>query len=589
MSAARNTKLDGPTGVSPRVLVGQLLWPHRAAVLGLSFVSFVGGVVEALFLVVVTRTALAISAGKSSTGLVEGWTLPINATLGALVGLLVVRLALAMYGVSKSTRLSLAVLTTLRRRLGGSFLRSSWTTQHAEPAGQLQTLAGFALSAGSVVGSFTQALAASMSLAALLTTAVLIDPIATGVVVVALVVLGSVLAPLRSRIRARSRLSAAANIEYNRALAELGALGLEMQTYGVRGEFIERVDRLSEDDARARQRSGFIQGALTPVYTTLAYGALLVGLSVAALVGVKELSAIGAVMLVMMRSLNYGQALQSSSVSLVASLPQLERVNATMMRYEEDVAPDGDVTVSGLGRIEVDGVSFAYDPDQPVLRDITFQIEHGEVVGVIGPSGAGKSTLVQLMLGLRSPLRGVVRVAGTDLRHVSRDSWRGQVAFVAQDAHLLTGTVAENVRFFRLDIPDEAITQALTRANLLDEIKQMPDGLDAHLGERGSRLSGGQRQRLSIARALATDPKLLILDEPTSALDTRSEAMIREAVSALRGGVTVVIIAHRMSTLDICDRIMVLESGVLTAFDAPHALRARSDFYRHAMDIAGMS
>jgi len=160
---------------------------------------------------------------------------------------------------------------------------------------------------------------------------------------------------------------------------------------------------------------------------------------------------------------------------------------------------------------------------------------------------------------------------------------------VAQDANLITGTVAENIRFFRDDIDEDAVRDSAARANVLRDIDALPEGFDAHLGERASRLSGGQRQRLSIARALAGDPALLVLDEPTSALDGRSEGLIRDTLGELRGKVTVVIIAHRMSTLDICDRIMVIEDGRLTALGTPGDLARDSDFYRNAMATAGIA
>jgi len=163
------------------------------------------------------------------------------------------------------------------------------------------------------------------------------------------------------------------------------------------------------------------------------------------------------------------------------------------------------------------------------------------------------------------------------------------VAFVAQDANLVTGTVEENIRFFREGISDEALRESTARANILSDLEALPEGFQTHLGERGSRLSGGQRQRLSLARALAGNPELLVLDEPTSALDGRSEALIRDTLGTLRGRVTVVIIAHRMSTLDICDRIMVIEGGCLTALGTPAELARDSEFYRKAMATAGIA
>ena len=158
-----------------------------------------------------------------------------------------------------------------------------------------------------------------------------------------------------------------------------------------------------------------------------------------------------------------------------------------------------------------------------------------------------------------------------------------------QAAVLFTGTVAENIRFFREGLDDDALRRAAAQANFLRDISALPQGFDTHLGERGSQLSGGQRQRLSIARALVGEPDLLVLDEPTSALDGQSEALIRKTLVDLHGRVTVVIIAHRMSTLDLCDRIAVVEDGRLTGLGTPEAVRATNAFYREALAVAGLT
>ena len=579
-----------PRDPGHRRRVWALVRPHRAQVATLSIMSFLGGAVEAAFLVVVTRVALSVADGKKSTGLLAGRTVSIGSAIWAAAGLLVVRLVLALFAVSSATSLSIDAETILRRRLADAYLNASWATQQAEPTGQLQQLVtGFSSSAGQVVSSFTGTIAASLNLAALIAVALLVDPIATLVVVGALAVLGSILGPIRRRIRLRSRESAVAQMEFANSVSELGALGLEMQTFGVRHRFVSRIGDLIGVEAGARRRTTVLRGALSPVYTTLAYGALILALGIAALVGVGELTSLGAVMLVMMRSLSNGQQLQVASGSLMASLPFLEHLDTTLERYETDRATSGEVQLTQLGSIVAEHASFYYQADRPVLHDISFRIEPGEVVGVIGPSGAGKSTLVQLLLGLRNPTEGTISVCDADLRTVNRGSWAQRVAFVAQDAQLITGTVAENIRFFRDGIDDASLRRASKEANIAADIDKLPGGFDAHLGERGSQLSGGQRQRLSIARALAARPELLILDEPTSALDVNSEALIRATVSELKGSVTVIIIAHRMSTLEVCDRIMVIEAGRMMAFGNPQALREGNDFYRIALELSGMT
>jgi ABC-type multidrug transport system fused ATPase/permease subunit len=153
---------------------------------------------------------------------------------------------------------------------------------------------------------------------------------------------------------------------------------------------------------------------------------------------------------------------------------------------------------------------------------------------------------------------------------------------------LVAGTVADNIRFFRDGITQQQIEHAARLANLHDDVMRWPEGYDREVGERGSHLSGGQQQRLVIARALVEEPDVFILDEPTSSLDVRSEQLIRTTLDSLRDRMTIIIIAHRLSTLDICDRIMVLIDGQLKAFDSPDSLEASNDFYREALVISGM-
>jgi ABC-type multidrug transport system fused ATPase/permease subunit len=565
-----------------RTLVG----PYKWRLVALATSAFAAGVSEALFLVIVTRVGLSVADGEDATGLVAGWTVSIGEAVAVGAALVVARLLLGLAVASLSTGLTAAARADLRHRLAGAYLHASWAVQQAEPSGRLsQLLTAFTNESVSVVTSLSTSLAASLSLLALIAGAMWVDPASTLAVVAALVVLGAVLAPIRRRIKARSKVAASAQLGFASSVSELGALGLEMQTYGVRDQFAGRIDELIRQEVRARRRADALKAALPVVYTSMAYLAVLGGLSLAG-VGDGDLAELGAVMLVLLRSLTYGQQLQVASANMLHAIPFLDRLDQTVASYESDVASGGPVRPESLGAVEARRVSFSYVGDRPALSDVSFRIDRGETVGIIGPSGAGKSTLVQLLLGVRDPTAGSVLVDGVDLREVDRAWWTDRVAFVAQDAHLFTGTVAENIRFFRDGITDAALRTAAANAHVLADIEALPDGFDAHLGERGSQLSGGQRQRLSIARALAGGPELLILDEPTSALDVRSEALIRQTLTELHGGSTVVIIAHRLSTLQVCDRIFVVEGGALVAAGSPAELRSDNEFYRHSLELS---
>ncbi|WP_245618319.1 ABC transporter ATP-binding protein [Knoellia aerolata] len=557
----------------------------------LGIVTLLGALLEAGFLVLLTATLLGLANGETDVGPVLNVTLPITVALALAAGAVTVRLLLSVVGVRMSAILTSEVSMARRRRLARSFLHADWATQQAEPSGRLQELlTSFVSRVTLAVLAITQALTALLSLLAFLGTGVLVEPLATLAMIVALTVLALVLAPVRRRIRTRAAEWARMNLEFASTVSELSSLGQEMQTFGVRERVVDRVDALTVRNAEEQRVVQTLNGVLTPLYTFLAYIAVIGGLLALSSIGVSDVAAVGAVMLLLLRSLSYGQQLLAVSGQLTTSIPFIEGLDKTAARYEAAAAPDGEARPDRTAPVEVDRVSFAYTTDRAsALTDVSLRIGVGETVGVIGPSGSGKSTLAQLVLGLREPTTGVVRVAGVDLRTVDRDWWTQRVSFVPQDALLLTGTVAENIRFFRDGIDDDALRRAARKANILADIEALPQGFDTHLGERGGTLSGGQRQRLSIARALVGSPDLLVLDEPTSALDGHSEVLIRDTLATLHGDVAMVVIAHRMSTLDLCDRIVVIEHGRVTADDEPQALRERSGFYRRALAMAGIA
>lgn len=575
-------------------LRGSVLWAlavrYRGTMVLLAVLSFVGALLEAFFLVVLTGVAMALVGGTGLVGPLLGVSVTIGQALGIAAVCLVTRLALTLIGIELSARFTATVTTDQRSRLAHAYLRTSWATQQSEPAGRLQELlTSFVGRMSSTAATLTGLVAALLSLLAFLATGLAVDPLATLAVLVALLLVGAVLRPLRDRIRRRSHAAADAGLAFANAVSELGALGLEMQTFGVQNHFIGRIDDLTHRNTRTQKTVQVLGSVLAPLYMTLAYAAVLIGVAVLSVIGFDDLAAIGAVLLLMLRSLSYGQQLSTLAGQLASTHPYIELVGTTLARYEAEHADDGTAIPSAVTPLTLDDVTFGYAPDRPALRDVTLTIEAGEVVGVIGPSGAGKSTLAQLLLGVRPPDAGVVRVAGVDLRTVQRRWWTRRIAFVAQDPLLFTGTVADNIRFFREGLSDADLRHAAASANVLADIEALPGGFATHLGERGSQLSGGQRQRLSIARALVGGPELLVLDEPTSALDGQSEALIRDTLAGLRGRVTTVIIAHRMSTLDICDRIIVIEDGRVTAYGTPAELQRDSAFYVNALAIAGIA
>lgn len=570
--------------------LGGLLAIHRGTMLLLASVSFVGALLEALLLVIITAMGVALAASTTVVGPVLGHLLPLNTALVIAGGVLVVRLGLNMTGSSIAARLSATVTRRQRMVLTHAYLDADWPTQQGEPPGRLQELlTSFVSRTNQTIMMLTQAITAFLSLLAFVGTGIAVQPISAIAVIAVLLLVATLLIPLRQAIRRRSVTLSNESLAFASTVSELGSLGLEMQTFGIQHQLTDRIDELNRLTAYHQRRVLALSGALSPVYIAVAYTALLGGIAALAALDFGDLTVIGAIMLLMLRSLSFGQQLASAWGSLAANAPFLDHIEEAVNRYQATPAPSGAVTPRSATPIEAVDVSFVYPNGQMALRHARFKIEPGEIVGVIGPSGSGKSTLAQLLLGLREPTSGAVLACGTALRQVDRNWWTDHVAFVAQDALLFTGTVAENIRFFRGGFDAPALHEAAAKAHILDDIQALPNGFNTRLGNRGGQLSGGQRQRLCIARALAGRPEVLVLDEPTSALDGRSEALIRKTLETLKGQTTVIMIAHRMSTLDICDRIMVIEGGRVTGFDAPSVLLERNRFYRYALRGAGIT
>lgn len=223
---------------------------------------------------------------------------------------------------------------------------------------------------------------------------------------------------------------------------------------------------------------------------------------------------------------------------------------------------EADSTVKFNEKVEVKNVLWQYSKgNSPVLTDTSIVLNKGESIAFIGASGAGKTTLADIILGLLKPQKGSVYMDGMDVFAMQK-TWAGIVGYVPQSVFLLAGTIKDNVAFGMRDFTDEEIWNALEKAQLADFVKTLPEGIDTYVGERGVKLSGGQRQRIAIARALANKPEILVLDEATSALDNETETAIMESIDSLQGQITMIIVAHRLTTIRNCDRIYRIGDGI---------------------------
>ena len=237
--------------------------------------------------------------------------------------------------------------------------------------------------------------------------------------------------------------------------------------------------------------------------------------------------------------------------------------------------------------LNVNNVSFEYTKDQAVLRDVTLEISVNQTIGIVGPSGSGKSTLIDILLGLIDPYEGSISVDGHPIGLHKKRAWQNSIGFVPQTVFLTEANILENIAF---GLPKEKIDLkrvglAIELAHLGDLIAQLPNGLYTKVGERGVQLSGGQRQRIAIARALYFDVDVIVFDEATSALDGESEKMIMDAIHDFHGSKTIIMIAHRLKTVERCDAIFLLENGAITDSGSYSDLLIRNERFRNMSQL----
>ena len=260
----------------------------------------------------------------------------------------------------------------------------------------------------------------------------------------------------------------------------------------------------------------------------------------------------------------------------------MERVFEILDTHAEIADAPGAVELPLVqGHVRAEGISFSYDTRQPVLSDVSFEAKPGELIAIVGPTGSGKTTIINLLHRFYDPTAGRLTVDGHDVRDVRLDSLYRQIALVPQETILFGGSIRDNIRYGREDAPEEDIIAASQGAHAHEFIVEFPDGYETIVGEKGVNLSGGQRQRVAIARAILKNPRILLLDEATSALDTESERLVQEALERLMVNRTTFVVAHRLSTIQRADRILVLNKGKIVEEGSHAALLEKQGIYHY--------
>ncbi len=388
------------------------------------------------------------------------------------------------------------------------------------------------------------------------------------------------------RIRALSYRERESNAVVSQSMQEAISGAEVVKSYATERKEVAKVSGKLRDVINAR----ISKYVLITMASTFMRGAMFAMLLVIMVVGAHDIQAGRMTLGDYVTFLSYIVFLSAAVNTLFYTYLTFQPVFASMDRLKEmfSIAPEfewdeKDKPLQKPGRVDgairFEGVSFAYEPGKPVLRDVSFAVRPGETIALVGHSGAGKSTLVSLLLKLYVPGAGRITLDGTDLNELNHAWLRQQVSIVSQDIFLFNDTVENNIKYGRPEASRDDVARAAQKAHIHDFIASLPRGYETLIGERGTKLSVGQRQRISIARAFLKDTPILILDEPTSAIDPETEMYLKESLDQLKRGKTTFVISHRMSLTHIADRIVVIEDGRVAQVGTHAELAGKEGIY----------
>lgn len=510
-----------------------------------------------------------------------GLPFTLGSILVALGALVLFQAVLKYWRMILVSRITTGFVAWMRTRAMATLLNTDISYFHQEKLGTLaNTLTTQPTQAGATLFAFTELFATLGIITAYLVAAFLISPVLAAV---AFGIMLIITLSMQFHIR-RAKMFGGLLVERNNDLHTSAVESLS----GIRVIKSFVLERLRGEDFRRkaqgvgdttfrleRNRSQIIVLQETALFGLV--GAIVyVGVSVLNL----DLAVTVALLFILYRLAPRISNMNNLRQTLASAMASLRNVEATISQSSVTAIPNGTKPFVKLhGAIELENVSFSYNDGMQVLQDANFAIENHKITALVGTSGAGKSTLIDLILRYYDPLQGRMLVDGVDLRELDLVSWRKSIGIVSQDIFLFNDTVANNILLGQTGATMEQVVDAAKRAYAHDFILQMPQGYDTPIGDRGWNLSGGQRQRLALARAILKEPQILILDEATSSLDSESEQLIQNHIRAIRGTCTILVVAHRVSTIQDADRIAVLQDGRIVEEGDWDSLLARTGVF----------
>jgi len=374
------------------------------------------------------------------------------------------------------------------------------------------------------------------------------------------------------------------NLGHMNAIMEENVTGIRsVQAYAREAGATEKFQEASINYRKAGIRADFITAALGPMFTTMSILTIAATSLLGGWLALQDIVSVGVLATFVVYIMNFFRPMRGIAMvynQLQAALAGAERIFEVLDEIPTIQDKDDAIELDNInGQVTFENVSFAYEPDKPVLTDISLDVQSGQTIALVGPTGAGKTTIISLLSRFYDVTEGRICLDGHDIRTVQQDSLRKQLGIVLQDTFLFSGTVMDNIRYGSLDATDEDIIEAAKLANADRFIRLLPRGYDTEVSEKGNNFSQGQRQLLAIARAVLADPRILILDEATSSVDTRTEIHIQQALLRLLEGRTAFVIAHRLSTIRNADQVLVVNDHRIIERGTHDDLLAHRGFY----------